>query len=207
MFQDKDGPSRASPRETCGDQGSYQTPTDHSSSQSCWDGVINEPAGCAPRTRPHHTAQSSRTQTLAQRSGPFRLCPEEGSSHHTRGFPMRERLGGFLPQLPSKCLTLLSFSSRCRGPGDDFYGGQALKRSYRRDGECLSQLAMLCGSRHGDLPDFLMASLPFDSVEHSPALNGTGALWLQQRRLDPALNACSLRPEPGEVMSTTSAMM
>ena len=189
MFQDKDDPSRASPRETCSGWGSSQTPTANSSSQSCWDGVINEPAVCPPRTQPRHTAQSGRTQTLVQRFRAIQVVSRGGQQPPHTCPPREGQTQGFSPTAPQQVFNLHPFSSRCRGPGDDFYGGQAFKCSYRRDGECLSQLAVLCGSRQGDLPAFLMASLLCDSVEHSPALNGTGALWVQQRRLDPALDA------------------
>lgn len=106
MFQDKDDPSRASPRETCSGWGSYQTPMDDSNSQSCWDGVINESAIRPPRTRAGYPAQSGRTQTLVQRFRAIQVVSRGGQQlPHACLPPVRESPRSFLSQLPSKCLS------------------------------------------------------------------------------------------------------
>lgn len=51
VCQDKGGSSTVSPKETCSSWGSFQTAVDNSS-QSCWDGGIQERAVCPPRTPP-----------------------------------------------------------------------------------------------------------------------------------------------------------
>lgn len=126
VCQDKGGPSTVSPKETCSSWGSFQTAVDNTVPSPA--GMEGYRSGLSVPPGPLHV-QSSRTLIPAQH---FRatwvvftewqqllhVCIHEGQSQELP------------PTAPEQVFHLQPVCSHCRGPGDDFYGGQALECSY-----------------------------------------------------------------------------
>lgn len=130
--------SIVSPKETCSSWGSFQTPVD-----TILLGWRDTGVGCLSLQDPSTCSPACTAKTPAQ---PLGLFTEE---QQLLLVSIREGQSQKLPPpAPEQLFHLQPVCSHCRGPGDDFYGGQALQCSYCRDGETLSQLEMLCSSQH-----------------------------------------------------------
>lgn len=182
VCQDKGGPSTVSPKETCGSWRSFQTPVDNSvpsaaGMQGYRSGlsVPQDPSMCSPAT----------PRLLHRVSGPFVLCSQKGSSCSTCA-STRDRARSFLPQLQSRCFT----------SNLSVLVAEALEMIFmvaKHSNAAIAEMVRPCPSwkcfaAHGTV-----------------TLPGPGALWVQLRSSDPALNAQAHHPKPGEVTSVTSA--
>lgn len=135
--------STASPKETCSSWGSFQTPGDNTVAVLL--GWRDTGVGCLSLQNPSMCSPAV-PKLLHSISGPLGLFTERQQLLLTC---IHEKQSQKLPPTaPEQVFHLQPVCSHCRGPGDDFYGGQALQCSYCRDGEALSQLEMLCSSQY-----------------------------------------------------------